>query len=65
MNEHLEPEILNPCVVKLSNSRAHACLTWACVPRPDLNGPTLRRFELQSDAPRLNQRFLNLFESVE
>ena len=60
MNEHLEPEILNPCVVKLSNSRAHACLTWACVPRPDPD-----HFELQSDAPRLNQRFLNLFESVE
>jgi len=65
MNEHLEPEILNPCVVKLSDSLAHACLTWACVPHPDLNGPTLDHFESNSDAPRLNQRFLNLFESVE
>ncbi len=28
-----------------------------CVPRLDLNGPTLRHFESQFDSPRLNQRF--------
>jgi len=40
MNEHIAPKTINFRVVKLSNS-----LAITCVPRLDLNGPTLRHFE--------------------
>ena len=53
MNERVVPKMTNFCVVKLSNSRA-----IACVPRLELNGPTLRHFESQPDSPRINQSFL-------
>jgi len=54
MNERVVPKMTNSHVVKLSNSRA-----IACVPRLELNGPTLRHFESQPDSPRIDQRLLN------
>jgi len=56
MNERVVPKMTNSHVVELSNSPA-----IACVPRLELNGPTLRHFESQPDSPRINQRFLNSF----
>jgi len=72
MNERVVPKMTNFCVVKLSNSRAiaqHREVTVPrrqdvderpCVPRLELNGPTLRHFESQPDSPRINQRFLRI-----
>jgi len=47
MNERIVPKMTNSHVVKLSNSRA-----IACVPRLELD-----HFEAQPDSPRINQRF--------
>ena len=72
MNEHLVPKMTNSHVVKLSNSpaitphrevpvlRRQDVDERPCVPRPELNGPTLRHFESQLDSPRINQRFPRL-----
>jgi len=50
MNERVVPKMTNSHVVKLSNSRA-----IACVPRLELD-----HFESQPDPPRINQRFLKV-----
>ncbi len=71
MNERVVPKMTNSHVVKLSNSpaitphrevpvpRRQDVDEWPCVPRLELNGPTLRHFEAQPDSPRINQRFLS------
>ncbi len=63
MSERVVPKMANFCVVKLSNSPAKAgpmsaanALGLTCVPRLELNGPTLRHFESQPDSLRINQR---------
>jgi len=73
MNERVVPKMTNSHVVKLSNSpaitpnrdvpvpRRQDVDERPCVPRLELNGPTLRHFESQPDSPRINQRFLNSF----
>ncbi len=68
MNECVVSKMTNFRVVKLSNSRAKAgpmsaaiALGLTCVPRLELNGPTLRHFESQPDSLRINQR-LHKFE---
>ena len=48
MDERVVPKMTDFHVVKLSNSRA-----IACVPRLELD-----HFESQPDSPRFNQRFL-------
>ncbi len=76
MNERVVPKMTNSHVVKLSNSRANApdrevpvprrqdVVERPCVPRLELNGPTLRHFESQPDSPRINQRFLKRIDKI-
>ena len=54
MDERVAPKMTNFCVVKLSNSRA-----IACVPRLELD-----HFESQPDSPRINQRFLKRIDKI-
>ena len=75
MNERVVPKMTNSHVVKLSSSRAikqHREVPVPrrqdvderpCVPRLELNGPTLRHFESQPDSPRTNQRLLKLSQN--
>jgi len=75
MNERDVPKMTNSHVVKLSNSpaitqhrevpvqRRQDVVERLCVPRLELNGPTLRHFESQPDSPRINQRSLK-FETA-
>ncbi len=70
MNERVVPKMTNSHVVKLSNSHAitqHKEVPVPrrqdvderpCLPRLELNGPTLRHFDSQPESPRINQRLL-------
>ena len=75
MNERVVPNMTNSHVVKLSNSpaitphrevpvpRRQDVDERPCVPRLELNGPTLRHFVSQPDSPRINQRFPKAWSS--
>jgi hypothetical protein len=70
MNDRVVPKMTNFRVVKLSNSPAKAgpmsaasALGLTCVPRLELNGPTLRHFESQHESLRINQRFPSIIKN--
>ncbi len=63
MNQHLLGKMRQLCVANLGNSRAKAgpmsaasAVGLTCVSRLELNGPTLRHFELQPESLRINQK---------